>query len=487
MNCLFVYSLEDIQSLKTPIDNPEYIQMGISYISALLKQHNHQTDLLVFGSDFETKYYKLITKNIFTFNPGLICFSSVTTQYPFIKNIAQFIKKNWPEIFLLIGGTHASLNPETVSKDSFDAVCIGEGEYPTLELANQLENNLDPHYIPNLWIKKNDKTIEKNPPRPFISNLDILPFPDREIWNPWIKERTRSKITILLGRGCPFLCTYCCNHALKKISPGKYVRLRSPENILHELHELAETYPEKNLFHLEIETITTNKNWLFELCKDLEAFNSGHKNRYTFTTTFRISSQTLDKNIFYYFKKANITALYIGLESGNERIRRDILKRYYSNDDIVTTASLAREFGIKITFLNMIGLPGETFEDHMETVRINRICQPDWLQIAIFFPYAGTELYAFCLEKGLLTSEPAGKLERRQPIFDLPDFSRKQIQKAFIWFECRVYKGYKPLWYLLVRLVRHKLITNLKTNYWFRVLKRLPFLRILRTFFGKIE
>ncbi len=182
MKVLFVYSLEDYQTVTMPLKFQQDIQFGLSYISALLKSKGHETDALVLTRETEKCF---INRFISKFNPHLICFTAVATEYNYIRETANYIKKKFPSIYLLIGGPHATLNPEKVIDGPFDALCVGEGEYPTLELSEQLKNPGKPTTIKNLWIKNTNK-IEKNPTREFLQELDVLPFPDIEIWQKWI-------------------------------------------------------------------------------------------------------------------------------------------------------------------------------------------------------------------------------------------------------------------------------------------------------------
>ena len=217
MNVLFIYSLGNIHPTHgKPLRSWSEVQFGISYISSLLKANGHQTSLLVLGSSHYNDSAKQVETCINSFNPGLVCFTAVYSQYHFIENIARFVKNRWPDKYLLIGGVHATLQPDEVVSGPFDAVCIGEGEYPTLELCHQLESQEQPHGIANLWFKSLDGSLEKNPPRDFLQDLDILPLPDREMWKPWIEFRNDDEITLLGGRGCPYDCTYCSNLSLSK-------------------------------------------------------------------------------------------------------------------------------------------------------------------------------------------------------------------------------------------------------------------------------
>jgi radical SAM superfamily enzyme YgiQ (UPF0313 family) len=133
----------------------------------------------------------------------------------------------------------------------------------------------------------------------------------------------------------------------------------------------------------------------------------------------------------------------IGLESGSERIRREILKRNYSNADVIRVVNLARGYGLKITFFNLIGIPTETIADFKETVRINRTCRPDRKFNFIFYPFPGTDLHHFCQEKGLLKKTLDDRQATRLAVLDLPGFPRKEIQKAFDYFEYYISSGYE--------------------------------------------
>ena len=482
MKIMFVYSFVDAQSTLKPLRTWASIQFGISYISSVLKAHNHQTRLLVLGSNRQKDSIQLLKSSVQEFKPSLICFTAVFSQFIFIKEIAEFIKSQFPDIFLIIGGVHATLYPNDVINGPFDALCIGEGEYATLELCNQLEKGRHtPHNIENLWIKSHDGKIEKNKPRDFIQNLDMLPLPDREMWEPWMKEQIDGEFSVLLGRGCPYNCTYCSNHILRKIARGKYIRMRSPGNIINELALMHINYPHPKII-FEVEAIALDKTWAIEFCSQLEAFNSTIDNSILFACNFRISPELIDEKLFIAFKKANFYKINIGLESGSERIRNEVLKRNYSNDDFIGTVALARKYGLEIYTYNMIGIPEESLNDHMETVYLNRKCQPDGHYTSIFFPYPGTKLYDTCIKQGLIEkSIVAPQMERRQAIIKLPNFTKKQIQHAYTWFNYHVYKGYKPLWRILIHVITVKIQSNPISNFLFREIVQWPILKHLRT------
>jgi radical SAM superfamily enzyme YgiQ (UPF0313 family) len=141
---------------------------------------------------------------------------------------------------------------------------------------------------------------------------------------------------------------------------------------------------------------------------------------------------------------------------------------------------MARNAGLQFSVFNMIGLPGETYVDYMETVSLNRQCQPDMHSTGIFYPYPGTEIYNMCIREGYIKVLPNYHLERLQAVIDYPHFSRRQIQKAFTWFNYHVYKGYKPLWWILMRTVIVKIRSHIFLNHLFYRITQLPGYNYLR-------
>lgn len=454
MNILFVYSQFDILTAKKPLRSIDEALLGISYISAVLKQAGHQTKLIVTDSKFSAGNLRLLDGAIKEFRPGLVCFTAIFSQYPFARDAVSFVKEHYPDIYTIIGGPYASLCPDEVISDPFDALCRGEGEYPALELVKQLERGAIPSGISNLWMKKGDET-EINPAGPFISDLDALPFPDRDMWAPWVFGATNTRCSVLLGRGCPYNCTYCINHAYRKLAAGKYVRSRSPQNISEEIKQLA-LISNFRWFHLEIETIGIDMEWLFELCGLLREFNRSLDTPPQYAANLRITPAMDYETVLKELSSGNIVSVNIGLESGSDRIRREILGRNYRNEDIINAVKTAKKYGISSLLFIMMALPEETADDFKQTIRVLRECQPQRYVLYVFYPYPGTRIHEYCLEKGLLSNADKKAVERVQPFLNLPGFPKKEIEKYRVWLDYYVYKDHRPMPRILLSVMKRK-------------------------------
>jgi anaerobic magnesium-protoporphyrin IX monomethyl ester cyclase len=478
MRVLFIYSLQKSVTQEKPLLGQEGIYFGISYISSVLKLSGHLTDLVIIDRKYKERNIKVLRSAINRFNPGLMCFTSVHSEFEFITAIASRIKKLFPNILFMLGGVHVTLNPSETLLDIFNCICIGEGEYPALEYVNCIEKKESPKGVQNLWLKEEGK-LYKNEVRKFIEDLDQLPFSDRDIWQRWILE-PQTRLTVMLGRGCPYNCTYCSNHSLSKIATGEYVRLRSPENILSEIESLYQRFPKVDEYFLEVETIGCNMAWLSELCLKLHGFNSSRSDKLKFGTNLRIFPGMDFEAVFQNLEFANFDSVIIGLESGNERVRKEVLNRVYSNENILTAVEIARNHDLKVGIFNMVGLPKETKKDFMDTLKMNQVIKPDWHSTSIFFPYQGTRLYEITKEMNLLPQKLNTKDERQKSVLDLPGFSRREIQKSFDSFNFNVYQAnenknvLKIFVYFIMKYIGHNRLANLKLT----VIRVLYFLKL---------
>ncbi len=411
-------------------------QFGIGMLSAVLKAHGHDTRLHYMFGAYDTAPLK---RALAEYRPDLISFSAVSPQFRFVKQIFQDLQP-FPA-FTILGGQHATLAPECLAAiEGLDAICIGEGEYPLLELADTLQKGGDPRAIRNLWVKTRDQGIVKNPTRPFMEDLDSLPFPDRELFDyQSIVNSDFHTALFMFSRGCPYDCTFCSNHALRTRQEGKYVRFRSVESCLQEIREVTGRYAVRSLYFND-DCFTARMDFVNAFCEQY---------RREFTLPFAVNArpETLNDNICRVLKAAGCRRVSIGIESGSETFRREVLGRRQSNDRIAEAFASCRSAGLKTKSFNIVGFPHETPAIFQETVDLNARIQPDSVIIGIFEPYPGTKLAEVCLQEGFIPKDQPDTwfMGRMDTILTMPAFPRREILRCFRNFAYQVYKRQAPL------------------------------------------
>jgi anaerobic magnesium-protoporphyrin IX monomethyl ester cyclase len=482
MKIFFIYSLEDYVSVEKPLSSFSAISFGISFIATACKQAGYDVSIFVATSDRAS--ISNIIESIKNEKPQVLAFTAVTSQYFLIKSIASIAKKIDSSVTNILGGHHATLNPEiTIQETVFDAICIGEGDQAIVSFIDQLSRGESPEHINNLWIRnKISGIVDKSPQSAFIQDLDALPIIDRSLWEKWIDNKDRMH-TVLIGRGCPNKCSYCSNHALCKTGTGKYVRFRSPENIIKELTLIVENYPKVSSIHLEVETLSVNLAYVFRLCSSLESFNASLAHPLSFGTNMSITKNIVEnEDLLAAFKSANFDFFNVGLESGSIMIRNEVLRRpKYTNDDLVSFSRLVNKYDIQLNIFALIGIPGERLSDYNETVECIRQCNPGHVFLSIFYPYPGTDLYNSVKKQGLFAGTIVNpEMERLRATLDLPGFSKREINHEYLFFAYRVYKGKKSLLVIVAIILRTYFGMHPWLNKLYRIVVRHPVLRVLQ-------
>jgi len=362
---------------------------GFMIISAVLKQHGHEVVNLV-----DHRVNRLLDF-VRSEKPGLLAFSFTNCEQAWVESAAQAVKRDFPDLPITIGGPHPTLHPELAEKPYFDLVCRGEGEGPMLDLARMIQDGgSDWGSIGNICWSDNGQVVQ-NPIRPLLEDLDELPFHDREGYYRYKFLRDNPVKYFFTGRGCPFNCSFCFNRRFKEIYPNqdKYIRHYSPERVIAEIVQVKEQYGMRQA-RFEDDVFSLNKDWLFRFLdlykKEVDVpylayIRAGEKEE--------VIKRLADTGCF---------CVLFGVETGNEERRNKLLKKAVKDSHIEETAALLHKHGIHFFTSNILGLPGETWEEALETVRINqRIKAPD-VWCSIFQPYAGLEITEYAISQGYL-------------------------------------------------------------------------------------
>ncbi len=426
MRVLFIYTDINIKG------GARSFNYGIAILSAILKKHGHETNLYYMYPRYETKH---LPRKVLEFDPQVVAFYSTTSQFRYVERLLKDIPLR-KDVFTICGGPHVTVEPETSLHEipRLDAVCRGEGEYPLLELVETLEKNRDITKIKNIYVKR-DGEICRNPSRPFIENLDDLPFPDRELFQyQKIIDSDFGTALFMFARGCPFNCSYCSNYALSKVQSGKYVRFRSVESCITEIKEVLNNYTAKAIY-VNDDLFTFKKDFVFEFCE---------RYKEEIDLPFDINTRVgfIDEEICAWLKDAGCRRVNIGIESGSPYIRSKVLTRKMSNEEIIKAFRIVHEAGLKTKSFNMIGFPEETPEHFQETIELNAKIHPDSVILNVFDPYPGTKLGEVCKKENLIDVERAGKdfIPKTDTVLNLPDFQREKIHRFYKIFAYEVYR-----------------------------------------------
>ncbi|MCK4827783.1 radical SAM protein, partial [bacterium] len=400
------------------------------------KQNGHETRFFPIG---EYRQIRSIFKELEDFGPDVIAFTTTSSQFRHVQSIASEIKKSF-DIMTICGGVHTTLVPGCLEESKgLDAIARGEGEYPLLELANAIDSGEDRLDLKNIWFKK-DGEIIKNELRPLISDLDSLPFMDRDLFDyQKVIDARNGLANFIFSRGCPFKCAYCCNHALSRLyqGKGKYLRLRGIENALEEIEEVTQKYRVKTLAFGD-DTFNVDKEWFV-------SFLSEYKKRFNYPFKCQIRPGTCTREMFQLLKEAGCATVGMGVESGNPHILDKVMNRKVTVEQIEEAFRYIHEVGLTTSVGNIIGVPGENVETIKDTIRLNAKINPTSSVVGIFYPYIGTDLRKYCEEKGFKIKEASGRfVERRDVALELPTIKRKDILYYARNFRYLVYKGRYP-------------------------------------------
>lgn len=337
--------------------------------------------------------YKKCASVISSWQPDFIGYSLFTGWHNHLLNLNRRLKEDF-KFHAVFGGPHATFFPEIIEEEGVDLVCRGEGEEAMLEMMDRIGQNQDYCDVKNFWIKYNGE-IYKNPVRPLVSDIERFPPPAHDLFYQFPKARYNKIRLFMTARGCPYACTYCYNYRLRDLYSGCGVNLlrhRDVGSVIEEIRQVKDNYPVE-LVYFATDCFTALEKWVFEFCEQYR-----RSINIPFTATTHPNSTT--DSVCQALKEAGCVCLYMGIESGNEEMRQQLLKRRMSNEKILEAAEKIHAAGLYLFTFNMMALPGETVEQAYETMDLNIKAKTDYTWISIFQPYPRTKLADYTVEKG---------------------------------------------------------------------------------------
>ncbi|MCX5694754.1 MAG: radical SAM protein [Candidatus Omnitrophica bacterium] len=375
MKILFIFKSENF-----------IVPIGLCAISAVARKQGHQVYLCETNSSDPLKLISQV-------KPDILGFSSSTGEAKHYFRLNSAIKQNFPDVFTIMGGPHPTFYPEMIQGNSFNAICVGEGEEAFADLLQAVEENKSTDNIPNIVTKNNLKVFTL---RNLIDDLDSLPLPDYSLLydnTPLGKYPLKSIIT---SRGCPYDCTYCFNSAWRKLYQGKgrSVRRHSVDYVIDEILSVKSRWPLSFVkFYDDIFAYSAD-DWL-------EEFSQKYKNKINLPFFILTRADLLTEDMVRLLKNAGCHTISMSIESGNYEIRKNLLKRTMSDEQIINAHLICDKYRI-YTFTNcVIGLPNTTLQNDIESLELSLKSKVTWAEFPIFYPYPGTELGQKTVDSGV--------------------------------------------------------------------------------------
>jgi anaerobic magnesium-protoporphyrin IX monomethyl ester cyclase len=393
--------------------------LDLAYMASTLKQAGVISKIVDYPA--ERLGIKDLVNDLKKFKPDMLVISVTTPTILKDLELFSLAKKILPNIITVAKGAHVTVKDTESMKlcKELDIVIRNECEIAIKEIAIEL-NKKAPNLkrVIGITFRKGNKII-RTPYRPALENLDILPFPARELIKNelYIRPDTnKPQTTIQTNRGCPADCTFC----LVKVVSGKKIMSRSPKNIVDEIEECVNKFDIKD-FYFRADTFTWNKDWMISVCKEIIK----RKLKINWCSNSRVN--TLDEERIQWMKKSGCWMLGLGMESGNPEILKK-MKKGIMKEQVERAVKLCKKYKIKIFAFFVIGYPYDTIKTIRDTINFAKKLNCDFTEFNTCYPYPGTEVYDIGINKIFDDDKLYGKnqYEAGVPTFYL---TSKQVTK----------------------------------------------------------
>ncbi|MCK9152578.1 B12-binding domain-containing radical SAM protein [Methanobacterium alcaliphilum] len=387
--------------------------LGISYIAAVLEENNIEVQIID-GAALEMSWAEL-ENEINKISPDVIGITALTPTITQAITTAKLSKKICPDATIIMGGYHPTFTYQELLKEGFiDIVIKGEGEYTLLELVNALEN---------------DSSLEKvkgiatadfvTPQREVIQDIDKLPFPARHLL-PMDKYRILNiKLptgTMISGRGCPYQCSFCSSSAMH----GAQMRMRSVDSVVDEMEHLINEHDAKMIAFMD-DTFTLNRKRVEEICDEIKRRNID----VFWGCTTRVD--TIVPEMMAKMRDSGCITLFMGVESSDQQILNNVNKKT-SLTKIKNSFKLARSYDIRTIASVVLGMPGDTRENILRTIKFVKNLDPNYAIFSLATPYPGTSFHRQAVSDNLIKVNDWSKYTLLSPVLETVDCSLEELK-----------------------------------------------------------
>jgi anaerobic magnesium-protoporphyrin IX monomethyl ester cyclase len=381
-----------------------------------------------------------LTAQLDRFQPHLIAISSTEDMWELALRILEQARtyKVSNDIPVIAGGVFPTFAPALALRHSLvDMVCVGEGENALIDLCDRVERGTSFDDVTNLWVKRKDGTIKRNPiSKPVDINavpmIDVSLFEDARLYRPMAGKVYRM-LPIETVRGCPYTCTFCNSpdqvSLYKQETNSRFLRKRRMDLVHKELKYFKENLNLEYAYFWADVFLALTKREFDEFC---EMYSDIRLPFWMQTRPETISHENIRR-----LADIGLHRVSFGIEHGNEQFRTRLLDRRWKNADIIEALKIPHQYGVQFSVNNITGFPTETRELAMDTVELNREIAADNANLYSFTPFHGTPLRRLCEELGLIHPDTITKCATDKPVFEQAQYPISEImglRKCFVLY-----------------------------------------------------
>ncbi len=379
---------------------------GITSLMSYLKHSGYDSEVII---DVMEKDSVMALSRM---NPLLIGISVMSTGHSWLIEKVKRIRKAIPQAKIIVGGMHAILYPKKILQDAdTDFVCNSEGEYVLLELIRAIkESSSSWNKIKGLSYRDgNGQTVSNERAELFSYENGIVE--DHQPYYQRYPQLLKDNVyRFISSRGCPYKCSFCYNANIMEIfnPKGTYVRRKEILPFLEEIGRSVDNYRPKTVYFYD-DLFTFDKKWL-------SGFLAPYKKTIGIPFMCNTRADLVDEETVRILADSGCRTVSFGIETGNYLLRKNVLKRDITNEQIIRCGELLKKHGLYIQTTNMFCLPDETVDDAHQTITLNIKANTDFAFSSLFMPFPDLTISDYCIKKGYLD----------------PDFSVAELPISFM-------------------------------------------------------
>ncbi len=410
--------------------HPPFIPLGIAYLGAVALKEGHEVKVIDCQAEHLT--FEGFRSRIKQTPSDVVGLTATTLLYKSAMKLVAIAKQEQPDALTVLGGSHGTFWDENALKEypALDVIVRREGEQTFIELLNKLKAKASFKDILGVTFRAEGGKIIRTPDRPFIQDLDSLPFPAHDLLPlNELKRMGKILVPLITSRGCVYWCDFCSTVRMF----GRGYRWRSAKNVVDEMQLVHDKYGVDQVTFYD-DAFSVDRNRVLQICNEL------HARRLDMTWDCGTRVDMVDKELLQTMKDAGCIAVWLGVESGSETMLGAMNKNIKLEQTRIAYKT-AQKIGL-ITIANVVlGFPGETEKTACETIRFVKQLNPDDVGFYVATPYPGTPMYEQVIKNGWLRVTDFDKYDTAGPTFETPWLSMEKLaeirHKAYEQFYLR--------------------------------------------------